>query len=308
MFYMKKIDLSIIIVSFNTKDLTIACIDSIFKNVKGITYEVMVVDNASLDDSVVQIQKLTLRLRSGQELKIIQNKKNEGFSRANNIGVKSSSGRYVLFLNSDTVVPEKTLEYMVEFMDEHADAGAATCFVRMANGELDDAAHRGFPTPLNALFHFSGFSRIFPKSMFFNGYHYGWKDLDKTHEIDALAGAFMLVRREAGEQAQWWDEDYFFYGEDIDFCYMLKEYGWKIYFVPQVEILHLKGASSGIKKESQQITKASLETKRWVTNQRFDAMKTFYKKHYIERYPGFLMRIIFSVIDLKKWNTLRKLN
>lgn len=306
---MKKIDLSIIIVSYNTKDLTVTCIESVFDHVKDISYEIIVVDNASVDDSVVHMQKLKLKNQNySAKLKIIANKHNDGFSKANNIGVKISSGRYVLFLNSDTIVPEKTLEHIVKFMDEHADAGAATCFVRMANGELDDAAHRGFPTPLNALFHFSGLAKFFPKSMFFNGYHYGWKDLDKTHEIDALAGAFMIVRREAGEQVKWWDEDYFFYGEDIDFCYMLKEYGWKIYFVPEVEILHLKGASSGIKKESQQISKASLETKRWVTNQRFDAMKTFYKKHYREKYPGFLTGIIFAFIDLKKRNTLRKLN
>jgi len=239
-----------------------------------------------------------------EKLKIIVNKKNEGFSRANNIGVKESSGRYVLFLNSDTVVPEKTVEYMVNFMDSHNDAGAATCFVRMANGQLDDAAHRGFPTPWNALCHFSGLSRIFPQSMFFNGYHLAWKDLKKMHEIDALAGAFMIVRREAGEQVGWWDEDYFFYGEDLDFCYMLKENGWKIYFVPEVEILHLKGASSGIKKESQQISKASLETKRWVTNQRFNAMKTFYKKHYVNKYPYFLTSLVMRAIDLKLKKTL----
>jgi len=144
--------------------------------------------------------------------------------------------------------------------------------------------------------------------MLFNGYHMAWKDLSKTHEIDALAGAFMIVRREAGEKVQWWDEDYFFYGEDIDFCYMLKENGWKIYFVPEVEIIHLKGASSGIRKESQKTSTASLETKHWVTNQRFNAMKTFYKKHYTTRYPGFLTSIVMVAIDLKMRRTLSSLS
>jgi GT2 family glycosyltransferase len=301
---MKEIDLSIIIISFNTKDLTLACLKSIFSHVKEIAYEVIVVDNNSKDDSVREISKLESKIPN---LKLIINKENLGFSRANNIGVKHSTGRYVLFLNSDTLVPKKTLEYMINFMDKHTQAGAATCFVRLKNGKLDDAAHRGFPTPWNALCHFSGLAKIFPRSLFFNGYHLGWKDLDKMHEIDALAGAFMIVRRAAGEQTGWWDEDYFFYGEDIDFCYKLKERGWKIYFVPEVEILHLKGASSGIKKESQKITTASIETKRWVTNHRFEAMKIFYRKHYLHKYPYLVTRAIMLAIDLKKFFSLRSL-
>ncbi len=297
---MAKVELSIIIISFNTKDLTAACIDSIIKHPRGISYEIIVVDNASKDDSVDVLRKL-----KNNNLKIVANKENLGFSRANNIGIKQSSGRYVLFLNSDTVIPEKTFEYMVKFMDEQKDAGAATCFVRMPNGKLDDAAHRGFPTPWNALSHFSGLSKVFPDSLFFNGYHMAWKDLDKAHEIDALAGAFMIVRREAGEQAGWWDEDYFFYGEDIDFCYMLKEKGWKIYFVPDVEILHYKGVSGGIKKESQTITTANQETKRWVTNQRFDAMKIFYRKHYLKKYPSLITKLIMVAVDMKRFLSLR---
>lgn len=306
---MKNIDLSIIIVSFNTAELTVECLQSVYEHVQELSFEVIVVDNKSKDESLEAMEafKKTLGKRS-ESLLIIANNENSGFSRANNIGIKKSSGKYVLFLNSDTVVPEKTIEYMVRFMDEHERAGAATCFVRMANGKLDDAAHRGFPTPWNALCHFSGLSKLFPRSMFFNGYHMAWRDLRKTHEIDALAGAFMIVRRGAGEQVKWWDEDYFFYGEDIDFCYMLKEKGWKIYFVPEVEILHLKGASSGIRKESQNTTRASLETKRWVTNQRFDAMKTFYQKHYQGKYPGFLTAFVMMAIDLKLKMTLRSLS
>lgn len=302
---MKNINLSIIIISFNTSDLTVACLQSIKEHVKDISYEVIVVDNASRDDSVIQVQNLKRKDQNHSlKLKIIVNKENSGFSKANNIGIKESSGRYVLFLNSDTVVPENTLETMVRFMDEHKDAGAATCFVRMPNGQLDDAAHRGFPTPWNALWHFSGVAKIFSHSTFFNGYHMGWKNLDKTHEIDTLAGAFMIVRREAGEQVKWWDEDYFFYGEDIDFCYLLKEHGWKIYFVPEVEILHYKGASGGIKKESEKVTTANLETKQWVTKQRFGAMRTFYKKHYMDKYPTIITWIIIKAIDMKKKKAL----
>lgn len=302
---MKQIDLSIVVVSYNTKDLTVQAAKSVVENVaSNISYEIIVVDNASEDDSVEALKKLAREIK---QLTVIASKENLGFSGGNNLGIKDAKGRYVLFLNSDTVVPKKTLEYMLRFMDEHKDAGAATCFVRIPSGALDDAAHRGFPTPWNAICHFSGIAKIFPKSNLFNGYHLGWRDLDKTHEIDALAGAFMIVRREAGDQVEWWDNDYFFYGEDIDFCYMLKQHGWKIYFVPEVEILHYKGASGGIKKESQNITKATKETRRWVTNQRFEAMKTFYKKHYLGKYPSFLTSVIFLVVDFKKWNNLRKI-
>ncbi len=300
---MKKIDVSIIIVSYNTVDFLRNCLQSVKHNISDkITYEVIVVDNASSDTSVEMVRK------EFPDVKLIANKTNDGFSKANNLGVPFAKGRYVLFLNSDTIVNKNTLETMVEFMDNHLDAGASTCFLRMSNGELDDASHRGFPTPWNAICHFSGLSALFPHSMIFNGYHMAWKDLDKVHEIDTLAGAFMLVRREAGEQVKWWDEDYFFYGEDIDFCFELKQHGWKIYFVPTVEILHYKGVSGGIKKESQTITKASLETRIQATKARFDAMKIFYKKNYVGKYPSLLTSLVLKGIEVRKKLALRKLH
>ena len=296
------IDLSIIIVSYNTRDLTAEFLKSLKENdTTKITYEVIVVDKASKDDSVEYIKK------NFPNVEVIASKDNEGFSRANNHGVKISKGRYVLFLNSDTVVYKNSLEKMVAFMDDHAKAGAATCYLELPSGELDDAAHRGFPTPWNAIMHFSGIANIFSKSTFFNGYHLGWKHLNKVHEIQALAGAFMIVRREAGEEVGWWDEDYFFYGEDLDFCYSLKEKGWKIFFVPEVKVLHYKGMSSGIKKHTEKQSSASIETKRWVTNHRFNAMRTFYQKHYMRKYPIWLTGMVLAGIDLKRQLTLSKL-
>lgn len=250
---MKTLDLSIIIVSFNTRELTIACIESILASVKKVSYEIIVVDNNSSDDSVEYLKKM-----AGKEpkLSVIANHENAGFSKANNIGIAKSSGRYVLCLNSDTVVYEDTLDGMVKFMDDTQDAGAATCFVRLPNGKLDDSSHRGFPTPTRALFHFSGLSKL--GGRIFGGYNLKHMDLSKIHQIEALAGSFMMIRREAGNEAGWWDERYFFYGEDLDFCYTLAELGWKIYFVPDFEILHYKGVTGGIKKISQNITTANL--------------------------------------------------
>jgi GT2 family glycosyltransferase len=290
-------DLSIVIVSYNTKEFLKGCIESIYKTTKNIKFEIIVVDNNSTDGTDELISNLKFKISN---FHFVQNKENLGFSKANNIGVKKSSGRYLLFLNPDIVVHEKTLEGMVKFMDEHESVGAATCKLVMPNGQIDDASHRGFPTPWNSFSHFSGLSKLFGKTRLFGGYNLGFKDFSKTHEIDALAGAFMLVRRKAGVDANWWDEDYFFYGEDIEFCYILKQAGWKIYYVPEYSTLHYKGVSHGLKKVSKDITTASKETKQRVTKARFNAMRLFYKKHYEDKYPWIVTRLVYLGISLKQ--------
>ena len=292
-------DLSIIIVSYNTRDLITKCLDSIKETARSISFEVFIIDNGSTDDSVEVIKKYVKEDKS-QKTHFVENDKNLGFSKANNKAMKNAKGRYVLFLNPDTVIYPRTLDYMVKYMDENKQVGAATCELIMPNGEIDDASHRGFPTPWNSFNHFSGFSKIFPHSRIFSGYSQGWKDLNKTHEIDALAGAFMIVRREAGDQVGWWDEDYFFYGEDLNFCYDLIKRGWKIMYVPEVSILHYKGVSGGLKKVSKEITTASLETKKRATKARFNAMKIFYKKNYEDKYPKFLTKLVMFGISLKE--------
>jgi GT2 family glycosyltransferase len=289
------IDLSIIIVNYNTKEFLKNCLKSVIDSTRNISYEIIVVDNASHDGSPEMVKKEFSNVR------VIANKQNVGFSKANNQGVKiSEKSRYVLFLNSDTIVQNKVLEEMIKFMDCHKDAGAATCKLIMPNGKIDDATHRGFPTPWNAFCHFSGLSRVAPKSKIFTGYTLGWMDLGKTHEIDALAGAFMLVRRPAGEEVKWWDEDYFFYGEDLDFCFMLKQKGWKIYYVPDFFIKHFKGVSGGIKSVSKNITTASEETKIRATKSRFNAMRIFYKKHYKDQYPRIINFLVNAGISLRE--------
>lgn len=288
------LDLSIIIVSYNTKDFLKKCLGSIYKTSKGFSFEIIVSDNNSKDGSAEMVKK------EFKDVILAENKENLGFSKGNNVGVKKSSGRYVLFLNSDTVVYPNTLKYMINFMDSQKHAGAATCKLEMPNGKIDDASHRGFPTPWNSFCHFSGLSKIFGKTKLFGGYNLGFMDFSKIHEIDALAGAFMMVRREAGSEVSWWDEDYFFYGEDIDFCYMLKQKSWRIYYVPQVSILHYKGVSGGIKKTSKGITTADKNTKKKVTYERFRAMRIFYKKHYEQKYPWFVTRLVYLGISLKQ--------
>lgn len=291
-------DVSIIIVNYNAGDFLRKCLESIETNVSDeISYEVIVVDNRSTDRSIDEIKNEKIIKK---KLTIVENKENLGFSKANNIGIKRSSGRYILFLNPDTVVFKDTLERLIDFMDKTPDAGASTCFLELPSGKLDDGAHRGFPTPWNSFTYFSGLAKLFPKSMFFNGYNMAWKDLDKIHTVDAIVGAFMLVRREAGEQIGWWDEDYFFYGEDLEFCFQLHEKGWKIYFVPDVKTMHYKGVTSGIKKTSENISTANIATKKRATDARFNAMRIFYKKHYEKKYPKLISVLILLGVTIKK--------
>lgn len=292
------INLSIVIVSFNSKDFLVNCLDSLLKS--DFDIEIIVVDNASKDGT----QKVMERYPT---IKFIENKQNLGFSKANNIGIKKISGKYILFLNPDTIVRKDTLKTLVPFMEKTNDAGIVTCKVVLPNGELDDSCHRGMPTPWNAFCYFLGLEKLFPHSKIFSGYHMGWMDYSKTHEINACAGSFMLVRREAGDQVGWWDEDFFFYGEDLDFCLKTKEKGWKVYYYPGVLTTHYKGVSSGIKKISKEITTADLETKKIATEHRFSAMKILYRKHYLNRYPKIITWFVFKAVDFKNWLALRDL-
>lgn len=299
--------LSIIIVSFNTKEILIECLESVYKTIKKVKFEVIVVDNNSKDGSQDAIKEF-VKKGDASDLIIIENKENYGFSKANNIGVKKSKGRLVLFLNSDTIVYPNTLDGMVEFMEKTKDAGASTCYVALPNGELDDAAHRGFPTPWRALTHFSGVEKTLSKLKLFSGYSMSYKSLNNIHEIDSLAGAFMMARRKAGDEVGWWDEDYFWYGDDLDFCYRLKEHGWKIYFVPEFKILHYKGVSGGLKDISKNITTATDVTRKKATEARFNAMKLFYDKHYKKKYPLPITWLVLTGIDLKKFVTKLRSN
>ncbi len=307
---MQQADLSIIILSYNTKEITLDAIRSIEehypKEVASGNYEVIVTDNASTDGSFAAFEGY----KKHTKIKVFQpidNGGNIGFAAGNNKGLPYATGRYILFLNPDTIVYPKTLTYMVEFMDAHKEAGASSCKLINKDGEMDFNSHRGFPTPWNAFAYFSGLQRVFPKSRLFAGYTQGWKDMRTTHEVDAVEGAFLLVRREIGEKIGWWDEDYFFYGEDLQFCYDIRKLGYKIYYVGEVSIMHIGGASSGIKKKSQNITTANLEGKKRVQAARFEAMRIFFKKNYSETYPAFVQKTIYKGIDILHKRALAKL-
>lgn len=301
--------LSIIILNYNTKNITIEAIESIEKNypkeVESGDYEVIVTDNASPDNSLDAFRDYKKRSKI-KTFHTVDNKDNIGFAAGNNTGIPFAKGEYILFLNPDTICYPKTLSYMVEFLQNHPDVGVASCKLINKDGEIDFNCHRGFPTPWNAFCYFSGLTRIFPKSRLFAGYTQGWQDMNTTHEVEALEGAFMMMPKNIGEKVGWWDEDYFFYGEDLQFCYDIKKLGKKIFYVGEVSIMHIGGASSGIKKKSQGVTTANVEIKRKVQGWRFDAMKIFYKKNYQKKYPAFVTWIVLKGINyLQSKNTPR---
>lgn len=302
---MNKVDLSIITVAFKSQDQIKKWVESIAETVMDNSFEMIISDNSPDHETEKVVKDLQKKYKN---LIYIFNDANLGFSAGNNVGIKKSSGEYVLFLNPDVIVTKECIDGMIAYLKVHPDVGTATPAVFLPNGKLDDSCHRGFPTPWRAFCHFSGLAKRFPRSKLLAGYNMTYLNLKKTHGIDALAGSFLPISRKLGEELKWWDEDYFFYGEDIDFCYRIKQKGYEIMYVPEYKALHHKGMSSGIKEVSQEQSKATLETKIWATNHRFKAMEIFYGKHYQKKYPWFMTKAVLFAIKFKKTQTLKSLH
>lgn len=280
-----RIDLSVIIVNYNTPDLTLRCLERVLASKKDTyTYEIIVVDNGSSDAS-----KRILKNQKG--IVFIDSPTNLGFAAGNNLGIGQSRGRYVVLLNSDTQVELETFHVMLGYMDGHPLVGATTCAVLLPDGGLDPACHRGFPTPWAALSYFLGLEKLFPRSKFFGQYHLGYQDMQVPHEIDSPSGAFFLVRREVLARVGSLDEDYFMYGEDLDLAFRIKKAGWNITYYPYVSLLHYK-KQSGRASEDKKIQK---RTNRYF----YDTMLVFYKKHMKHKYPWIVYASIVLVLKCK---------
>ena len=230
--------LSVIIVNYNVKYFLEQCLHSVFKAAEKISSEIIVVDNDSVDGSCQMIEERF------PEVKLISNKENSGFSKANNQAIRISSGEYILLLNPDTVVEEDSFLKIAGFMDRTPDAGGLGVKMIDGKGRFLPESKRGLPTPEVAFWKMFGFSRLFPHSKRFNRYHLGYLSNDQVHEIDVLAGAFMLLRRETLDKVGLLDEDYFMYGEDIDLSYRIILGGYKNYYFPETTIIHYKGEST----------------------------------------------------------------
>ena len=230
--------ISIIIVNYNVKYFLEQCLHSVHKGCDGLDAEIFVVDNDSVDGSVKMVKE------KFPEVHLIENKENRGFSSANNQAIRKSKGEYILLLNPDTIVEDDTLRKVVDFMDQHPDAGGLGVKMLDGKGKFLPESKRGLPYPSVAFFKVFGLSSLFPKSRFFSAYHLGYLDKDKTHVVDVLAGAFMLLRKKILDKIGLLDEAFFMYGEDIDLSYRITKAGYKNYYFPETRIIHYKGEST----------------------------------------------------------------
>jgi len=230
--------LSIVIVNYNVKYFLEQCLHSIINAINGLECEVFVVDNNSVDGSIKMIKE------KFPEVRLIENKDNIGFAKANNQAIRKAKGEYILLLNPDTLVEDDTLRKVVEFMDCHPDAGGLGVKMIDGKGKFLPESKRGLPSPSVSFFKIFGFSSVFPKSHFFSKYHLGYLDRDKIHQVDVLAGAFMLLRKKVLDEIGLLDEAFFMYGEDIDLSYRITQAGYKNYYYPGTRIIHYKGEST----------------------------------------------------------------
>lgn len=230
--------LSVIIVNYNVRHFLEQCLHSVFKSIGEINAEVFVVDNNSVDGSCHIIREKFPQAR------LIENKKNTGFSVANNQAIRVASGQYVLLLNPDTVVEEDTFSKVIAFMDQHPEAGGLGVKMIDGKGRFLPESKRGLPTPWVAFYKIFGISTLFPRSKRFGRYHLSYLNKDETHEVDILCGAFMLLRKETLEKTGLLDETFFMYGEDIDLSYRITKAGYKNYYFAGTTIIHYKGEST----------------------------------------------------------------
>lgn len=253
--------LSVIIVSYKVPYFLEQTLLSVRKAAQYLPTEVIVVDNNSRDSTVDLVRE------KFPEVLLIANTQNTGFATANNQGIQQSTGRYVLFLNPDTVVREDTFVKIVDFMEQHPKAGGLGVHMVDGTGRFLPESKRGFPSPMVAFYKTFGLSKLFPKSKRFNHYHLGYLKEDEIHEVDVLSGAFMLMPRAVLEEIGYWDEAFFMYGEDIDLSYRIVQAGYKNYYYPATSIIHYKGEST--KKGTLNYVKTF-----------YEAMIIFAKKHF----------------------------
>ncbi len=264
--------LSIIIVNYNVRDLLLNAIASLRRALVGIEGEIIVVDNASSDGAVELLQ------REYPDVLTLPQDRNLGFGRAHNIGIGHARGEFILIINPDTVVQEDTLREMLRFMEEHPKAGAVGCKILHPDGTLDPAAKRGFPSPWSSFSRVFGLSRLFPRSRFFGGYNLTWIDDEATSQVESLSGSFMFFRASVLRELGGFDTDFFMYGEDLDLCWRTRQIGWEVWYHPATSIVHIKGEST---------RRSSLDSIAMF----YDAMAIFARKHFRSPFLLFLVRL-----------------
>lgn len=224
--------------NYNVSAFLEQALASAVKAMRGIEGEIYVVDNHSVDDSVAMVKA------KFPQVKLIENQDNVGFAKANNQAIRISTGEYVLLLNPDTLVEEDTFSKCIDFMDDTPDCGGLGVKMVDGQGRFLPESKRGIPYPSSSFYKLFGLSKLFPKSKKFGAYHATYIGEDETHEVEVLAGAYMMLRRSVLDEVGLLDEDYFMYGEDIDLSYRILKGGYKNYYFPQTRIIHYKGEST----------------------------------------------------------------
>jgi len=283
------VDLGIVIVNWNTRDLLRDCLRSVQVSQGDFTCRVVVVDNASADGSADMVRA------EFPDVTLIASAENEGYSRANNRGLRAlgfaqgcadeDAPRYALALNPDTVLPPAALSDMLAYMDADATIGVAGPKLVLPDGSLDLACRRSFPTPEISFYRMVGLSKLFPRSRRFGRYNLTYLDPDVETEVDSVVGAFMLVRRAAIQRVGLFDETFFMYGEDLDWAFRIKQAGWKVMYNPRVTVTHVKRAASRQSRRAQR--------------EFYRAMLLFYRKHYRQTTPWWLHSLILLGLALK---------
>lgn len=270
-------DISVIIVNYNVKYFLEQCLCSAEKALQQVSGEIIVIDNLSTDGSMEYLPG------KFPGVKFIANEKNLGFGKACNQGLSIAGGKYILFLNPDTILPEDCLEKSIAFLESHPDAGATGIRMIDGSGKFLKESKRAFPSPQTSFYKLTGLSKLFPKSSFFSRYHLGHLDEKQNHVIDVLAGAFMLVRKEVLDKVGGFDETFFMYGEDVDLSYRIQKAGYNNYYFAESCIIHFKGEST---------RKGSLNYVKMF----YQAMSVFVKKHYGSQQAGLFNFFIQSAI------------
>lgn len=265
--------LSIVVVTHNVERLLRACLRSVFASRTPFTFEVAVVDTGD-DGSAAMV-----RVEFPQVI-VIEAPENPGYAAANNLGLRRSRGAFCLLLNPDTELPDDALAAAVAALERNPNVGVLGPKLVRSDGSLDLACRRSFPTPRNALWHFLKLPKLFPRWSAVGAYNLTYKDPDQSYEVDAVSGAFLLIRRRALEEIGLLDETYWMYGEDLDLCLRSKARGWRTLYYPAVQVLHAKGQSSRTR---------SLRC----TYEFYRAMLVFYRKHYAPRAPA-VERVLVS--------------
>ena len=280
-------ELSVIIVNYNVKHFLEQCLHSVLKASRNLEVEVFVVDNNSVDGSVQLIRE------KFPGVYLIGNKTNLGFSKANNQAIQLSKGEFVLLLNPDTVVEEDTFEKVINFMKAHPEAGGLGVKMIDGKGAFLPESKRGLPTPWVAFYKMFGLSKLFPRSRKFGKYHLSYLSENEIHEVDVLAGAFMLMRKSTLEKVGLLDETFFMYGEDIDLSYRIQLGGYKNYYFPETTIIHYKGEST--KKGSLNYVKVF-----------YNAMVIFARKHFPSGKAGVFALLIHLAIYFRAFLSISK--